>query len=73
LLFNPFNRLPFGSLESELNGFPFFKGSFAKKMENAASPVFKRAKRRKLAKKLRPRVAIEKGIEDGRRFVRGRL
>jgi ribosomal protein S6E (S10) len=35
LFFSPFRRLPFGSFESDVNGFPFFRGLLTKKREKA--------------------------------------
>jgi len=73
LLFNPFNKLPLGSLDSEVKGFPFFKGSLTKKMEKAILDTVQVNNRNKLAVQHRSRVLNEKGDETGTMFVRGRL
>lgn len=74
LLFIPFSRLPLGSLESEVRGFPFFTGSLARNRENAMLPVKMSTSSRKPAMKQRDKVPIDrKAYEVGRRFVLGRL
>lgn len=39
LLFSPFSRLPFMSLDSEVNGFPSFNGGLTNSNENIRLPA----------------------------------
>jgi hypothetical protein len=39
LLLRPFNRLPLASLDSDVRGLPFFKGSLTMKTEKAVFPA----------------------------------
>ena len=51
LLLRPFRRLPLGSFESEVRGFPFFRGSLTMKIEKARFPAPQITIKKKPAKK----------------------
>ena len=73
LLFKPLRRLPLGSLDSEVSGFPFFKGSLTKKMEKAAFPALQMKTARNPARTQRIRTQRVMGYTLGGMFVFGRL
>jgi hypothetical protein len=73
LLFRPLSRLPFGSLDSDVRGWPFLRGSLTRKIENAAFPTIHITESRNPAKQ--HFVATQKlnGNAVGSIFVLGRL
>lgn len=73
LLFRPFSRLPFGSLDSEVRGCPFLMGFLTMKMENAVFPAAQMKKRKVPAKRHRQARNKSTGHDFCRRFVLGRL
>lgn len=73
LLFKPFSRLPLGSLDSDVRGFPFFSGSRTMNMEKAVFPVDHKKVNRVPAKTQRARRNTSVGQEGGSMLVLGRL
>jgi hypothetical protein len=55
LFFNPLRRLPFGSFESDVNGFPFFSGCLTKKSEKAVLAAVQANRSIRLTSQQRPR------------------
>ena len=73
LFFSPFSRLPLGSFESDVNGFPFFSGLLTRKREKAVLAAVQAKVSMTLTNRQRRRVEKEKGSEAGTMLLRGRL
>lgn len=73
LFFSPLRRLPLGSFESDVNGFPFFNGLLTKKREKAVLAAVHVKRSIRLTSQQRMMVENEKGKVAGTMFVLGRL
>lgn len=73
LFFKPFNKLPFGSRESDVRGLPFFRGALAMKIENAVFPVAQIRLNRVPAITQRTMRNMSDGQAAGRMLALGRL
>lgn len=73
LLFSPLRRLPLGSLDSAVRGFPFFSGFLAIKVKNATFDAFQRKKTRvPLTRHVFSELKVA-GPDGGSMLVLGRL
>jgi hypothetical protein len=60
LFFSPLRRLPFGSFESDVNGFPFFSGCLTRKSEKAVLAAVQANMRTRPTRKQRNMTGTEK-------------